>query len=245
MLYSVFQCFAEELFSLDGYPRVAHCHDGGERDRLTIRERVLDFLRNWGKPCPYEVLEKRFVEELGYKELYVYAIVRDADVCLYHYGCVIHCQTLGWNDDKQRDLERSALSIYKDAVRAGMFFGRVSHLVESFDLPRLPPGLNWSRTMIADLLMKGGRYLVIGNSMEAFLPRDNDHHLNSFESLAGKLLNRDWGGAANLAKFERALLKEGIIKKSLTPSMLGSGQIVAIKNGEIILTELLVDAQKP
>jgi len=105
--------------------------------------------------------------------------------------------------------------------------------------------LYWSRTMIADLLSKGGQYLVLGNSREAFLPRNNDQNLHNFETLTGKLLNQDWGGAANLVAFERALLEEGIIKKRLAPSMLGSGQLVVIKNGEIILKELLIDAQRP
>jgi len=244
MLYSAFQCFAEELFSLNGYPRVALACADKKMGRHTIRDRVLDFIRDSGKPCPYEALEKRFVEQLGYKEQQVYSIVREADVCLYHSGCVIHHQTLAWDETKQHALESVARHIYKDAVRAGMYFGRISYLGESTDLPQLPPGLYWSRTMIADLLTKGGQYLVLGNSREAFFPRDNDQNLHSFEALVGKLLNQHWGGAANLVAFERALLEEGIVKKRLTPSMLGSGQLVVIKNGEIILKEL-VDAQRP
>lgn len=246
MLYSVLQYFGGELFSLDGYPRVARCHYGEERKRQhSIRHRVLDFVRDSRKPCPYEVLEKRFVEELGYKEQQVYSVVLDDEVCLYHPGCVIHHQTLAWDDAKQHLLEHAALHIYEDAVRGNMYFGRVSHLVESGDLPPLPPDLNWSATMIADLLTKGGRYLVLGNSREAFVPRMNDQGLQSFEDLIAKLLNRDWGGAANLAAFEGALAEAGLIKKRLSPVMLGSGEIVVIKNGEILLKELLVDAQRP
>lgn len=245
MLYSVLQCFAEELFSLDGYPRVARSHASQKRSRHSIRRRVLDFVRDSGKPCPYEVLEKRFVEQLGYKEQQVYFVNLDAEVCLYHTGCVIHLQSLAWDEVKQHALERAALHTYEDAVRAGLCFGRVSRLVESPALPPLPSDLHWSRTMIADMLAKGGRYLVLGNSREAFLPRENNQNIHSFEALVGKLLNRDWGGAANLAEFEGALLKTGIIKKRLTPAMLGTGQTVVINNGEIILKELLVDAQRP
>lgn len=242
MLYSVLQCFAEELFSLDGYPRVARCHYGQEKSRVTIRKRVLDFIRDSGLPCPYQVLEERFVEQLGYKEQQVYSVVIEAEVCLYHSGCVIHHQTLEWDEAKQHALERAALHIYENAVRAGMCFGRISHLEESSKLPHLPSDLHWSRIMIADLLTKGGRYLVLGNSGEAYLPRENEQDIHNFESLVAKLLHRDWNGAANLVAFEGALVKAGIIKKRLTPAMLGGGRIVVMKNREIILTELLIDA---
>ncbi len=242
MLYSLFQCFAEDSFALDGYPRMVRYSDIEERNRYTIRSRILNFVRRSGKPCPFESLEERFVEQLGYKESQVYSIIREPDICLCYPRCVINYQALSWNEEKQNELERTAFHIYRDAVRAGMYFGRISHLVESPDLPRLPSDLHWSRTMIADLLIKGGRYLVLGNAREAFLQRDNDENIHSFEALVGKQLDCDWGGAANLSAFESALLETRIIKKHLTSSMLGSGQIVVIRDGEIILKELMVDA---
>ncbi len=98
--------------------------------------------------------------------------------------------------------------------------------------------------MIGDLITKGGRFFVLGNSREAFLPRQNDHNVHTFEDLVAKILDRDWTGAANLAEFQKALRETGIIKRRLSPGMLGSGQIVIIENGEIFLKELLCDAKK-
>jgi len=245
MLYSVLKCFTNRLFSLDRYPRVEQCHEDQKGNSSTIREHVLDFIRNSGKPCPYEVLEEHFVEQLGYKEQQVYSIARETEVCLYHPGCVIHYQSLAWNEGKQHALECVAQQIYQDAVRAGTYFGRISRLLESTGLPPLPPGLYWSHSMIADLLVKSGRYLVLGNSREAFLPQGNDHDICSFEDLIGRLLDCDWNGAANLASFEGELVKAGIIKKRLTPAMLSKGDTVVIMNGEIMLKELLVSASRP
>lgn len=244
MFYSVLQYFAEELFSLNGYPHIARPSIGKKMGRYSIKRRVLDFLRDAGKPCPYEILEKRFVEQLGYKEHQVYSVGLENEVCLYHSGCVIHREVLGWDDVKQRDLERLALHIYEDAAQAGIVFGRVSHLVESIELPKLPVDLYWSRVLIGDLLVKGGRFLVLGNSREAFLPKKNDQGIQTFEALVAILLNRDWSGAANLAAFESALRETGIIKRHISQTMLGSGQIVTIKNGEIFLKELLCDAKR-
>lgn len=244
MLYSLLQCLAEESISLNGYPRIAR-RLGQDEGKYSIRQRVLEFVRDTGKPCPHEILEERFVNGLGYREQQVYSVVRDAEVCMYHPGCVIHYQSLAWNGSRQQALESAALRIYEDATKAGTYFGRVSHLVESPDLPSLPSTLHWSRTMVADLLAKGGRYVVFGDSREAFVPRENENDIHSFESLVGKLLNRDWGGGANLADFEKKLVKEGIIRKRLSRAMLGNGDIVVVNDREIILKELLVDAQRP
>ncbi len=242
MLYSVMQHFTEDFFSIRSYPSLARNHDSQEKSQLSIKRRILDFIRDFEKPCPYEVLEERFVEKLGYKEQQVYSVSHDGNICIYHPGCVIHKQTLEWDESKQQELERLALKIYQSAARAGRYFGRISNLLESSTMPKLPSGLYWSHTMIADLLAKGKRFLIFGNSREAFLPRDNEHGIQSFEALIGTLLVRYWNGSANLAAFENSLVKDGVIKKSLTPVMLGTGQIVAIKDREIILKELIVDA---
>ena len=245
MLYSAFQYFADDLFSFDGYPRIARKNENDNVCRQTIGKHILNYLSTLGKPCPYEFLEQRFVDQLGYKEQQVYSIVREAEVCLYHPGCVIHLRALNWDEAKQRDIEDVAGHFYRNAKRAGMYYGRISHLIESPDLPKLPSGLHWSGTMLADLLKKEGRYLILGNAREAFVPRENGNDLQSFEALIGKLLEKEWGGAANLSAFEKSLLKAGLVKRRLTQSMLGTGGIVVIQNGEIILKEILIDAQKP
>lgn len=242
MLYSLLQCFSEQLFSLEGYPTIARC-DGGEGCRHSVRQTVLDFVRDLKKPCPYELLEKRFVKELGYKDQQVYSVLRDAEICLYHTGCVIHYNSLAWNRAYQQQLEYAALQIYEDARKAGLYFGRVSRLVESTGLPELPEHLYWSHTMIADLLTKTGRYIVLGNGREAFVPKKNDLEIRDLESLVALLLRSDWGGAANFREFEQVLVRDGIIRKRLTPSILGNGEGVVIHNKEIILKEFAGDVQ--
>ena len=70
----------------------------------------------------------------------------------------------------------------------------------------------------------------------------NEHGIHSFETLIGKILIHEWGGSANFSAFETSLAREGVIKRNLTPAMLGDGQKVIIKNREILLKEFLVDA---
>ena len=245
MLYSVFQCFAEAAFALNAYPHVVGWDRKKKKQRDTIRQRIIDFVRNSGEPCPYNLLEEHFVKKLGYKEQQIYSVAREPDVCMYHPGCVIHLRSLAWDESKQQALECLAGRVYADAVRAGRSFGHVFHLLESEDLPSLPPNTHWSRVLIADLLTKGGRYVVLGNRREAFVPRENKHGIQNFEDLVCVLLNEDWGGAANHTAFENALAKAGVIKSRVTAVMLGAGEKVVIENGEIIVKDLLVDAQTP
>lgn len=242
MLYSVIQCFANGSFVLNGYPSVINPTNGDATERQTIRDRVINFVRDAGGPCPYEDMEESLVEGLGYKEKQIYSVVREPNVCMYHAGCVVHLESLGWDDAKQSALEEVAFRDYADAVRAGRCYARVSHLLESRNLPQLPTDLHWSHLMIADLLTKGRRFCVIGNSREALVPRDNNSNIHTIEDLSASLLNGQWGGAANLAEFEAAMVDDGIIKKHLTQAMLSPGDTVTIQNGEIILKELLVDA---
>lgn len=245
MLYSAFRCFAEDAFALNGYPHVVRWDRKKKKQRDTVRQRIIDFVRDSGGPCPYNLLEEHFVQRLGYKEQQVYSVAREPDICMYHPGCLIHLRSLAWDESKQQALECLAGRVYADALCAGRSFGHVFHLLESDDLPSLPPNTYWSRLLIADLLRKGGRYVVLGNRREAFVPRENKHGIQNFEDLVCVLLNEDWGGAANHTAFENALAKAGVIKSRVTAVMLGAGEKVVIENGEIIVKELLVDVQRP
>lgn len=233
--------------------RETYAAEFGDPPLTTVSDAMLDALlkkrrqgtRRPGEPCPYNLLEEHFVKKLGYKEQQIYSVAREPDVCMYHPGCVIHLRSLAWDESKQQALECLAGRVYADAVRAGRSFGHVFHLLESEDLPSLPPNTHWSRVLIADLLTKGGRYVVLGNRREAFVPRENKHGIQNFEDLVCVLLNEDWGGAANHTAFENALAKAGVIKSRVTAVMLGAGEKVVIENGEIIVKDLLVDAQTP
>jgi hypothetical protein len=51
MLYSVFQCFAEDAFALNGYPYVVGWDRKKRKQRDTFRQRVINFVRDSGGPC--------------------------------------------------------------------------------------------------------------------------------------------------------------------------------------------------
>jgi hypothetical protein len=242
MLYSLLQCFADERLDLPGYPRVSSRTTDDIAQRYTIGQRIVAFVREHGGPCFYETLEEKLVTELGYKEGQIYSVVREPEVCTYHPGCVIHLDNLGWNEKKQSALEEAAAQSYAEAIRAGRCFARISHMLESCRLPELSADLHWSCAMIADLLAKGHRFLVIGNGREAFVPRENEAGIRVLEDVIAVLLDSQFGGATSITELETMLRESSIIRKRLTQTMLSPGRRVAMRNGEIALKELFVDA---
>ena len=242
MLYSLLQFHNDGSLKLERSPRIERPSNGEEKDRHGISTLIIEYIRNSGKPCPYEILEKRFVQKLKYREQQVYMVANSNHVVYYHRGCLIHKDTLEWNETKQKDLELLACQQYSSAKRAGRYFGRISQLVESPNLPKLPLDVFWSGSLVADLLKKEGRFVFLGNTREAFVPYSSNGSITNLEDLVALLLEEKWKGAANLASFEEMLVKERIIKRHLTPSMLGENDKVVIRNREIGLKELMVNA---
>lgn len=238
MLYSLFECYYSGVVNLGRYPIVARGYSDAALESKTIKEHILEYIRDYGKPCPFEALENRFIDELGYREQTVFSVAKMDEIVLYHYGCVLLLETIGWDITKQELLETSAHELYSNSIQAGFCFGRVSSLAESTNLPRLPMGLHWSRTMIAELLKRGGKFLVLGNGQEAFVPKVNPHGITNFESLVGTILHEQWGGGVGISDLQRSLVSYGIVKKSLTRAMLGGERVVTIKSGEVVRREL-------
>ena len=238
MLYSILECFAAERIVLNGYPLVVRSTSEEAKDRHTIKDKIVTFIRDLKAPCPYDLLEERLVNQLGYNERLIYAVSNEPGILVYHPSCVIHYETLAWNQSKQKELEEAARQHYASVAKFGQCYGRISQLLESTSLPELPPNLYWSSVLIADLLVKGRKYIVLGNNREAFLPYDNQLHIQTLEDLAALFLKEKWGGGANLEKFGASLVEAGIVKRRLAPSMLSPGNIVGIRHGEIYLKDL-------
>jgi len=241
LLYAVLRCFTKDSFILEYFPTIERRDKGNETNRPSVKRQVIDFVRDYKKPCPTALLMDHFLRELGCSEGKIYNALRDNEICKYQTGYVIHLETLEWNDRKREALENAAGHLYRDTVRAGMIYVQISQLAKSPDLPKLPAGLKWSTPLTSDLLNKGTRYLVLGNRGKAFLPRENEHNIHNFESLVGAILKLDWGGSANFSAFEKTLAKAGIIRRAFTSSMLGSKEVFVVKDGRIVLKELFVD----
>jgi hypothetical protein len=139
-----------------------------------------------------------------------------------------------------------ALQVYSDAVAAGKCFGLVENIIEmEYDnLPILANDICWTEMLLAELLNKSNNFKVIGSQKNAFVTLPNKFNIETLEDLLYVILKNDYNGAANLEEFARDLKETGIIKKGITKTMLDNSERVTISGGEIILTELIHNAQK-
>jgi len=242
MLYSIFQLFAEDDFLLPNYPQILPPEGGQESDKKGIFKQFIAYIKDKEGPCSYQELEEYFVDKLGYDGKSFFHLIYQEDIYRYLQSCLIHKETIGWNDIKQNQLEQIASKIYTQAVAAGRCYALINDLLELQNLPILTKNIYWTASLLADLLISRGNFKILGNGRNAYVVSSNEFDIETFEDLIYELLKREYGGAANLATFENNIRAIGIIKKNLTASMLGDSKKVCIIGKEILLTELIKNA---
>jgi len=239
MLYSVLQLFCSEKYDLSKYPRIRILGIGKKGKRtIGVSSEIAEYIRKKDAPCSYDELFHHFVDELGYRPNTVYNVRCRDDVICYSQGAVVHLATLGWTDEQQQILEQVAAAHCIERKRAGKPYGLITHLYEFAQLPELPVCAPWTTTLLGELLCRNGHFFIVGTQKNAFVPVSNTRGIRSLVDLLYIILKENYGGAANLATFEKDMQDAGILQKSLTPMMLGDESLVTIKGNTVVLTEL-------
>lgn len=239
MLYALLQSHTDYSIELPGYPQIlaVGCQDtdGGSRGIIT---QVADYLAVRESPCSFDELEQHFVEKLGYNAGTIYNVLTRDNVVRYSRGSVVHLDALEWTDGKQNALEAKAQDVLSQAGKAGHCHALLNHLLEYHQLPDLANAISWTQTLLGELLVRGGRFRVIGSARNAFVRIPNNEGIESFEDLAHELLRRNYDGASELDQFERDMQQSGVVRKRVTPGMLGDQRKVCISGHIIMLKEL-------
>jgi len=247
LLFSLLQFYEDDEIEAQKYPqlRLALETENNKR-RSGILYEVAAYIKNKHSFCTYQELEDYFVKKLGYSERTVYFIVYRDYIYKYLPSCLIHHDIIEWTEEKQKQLGKVALQVYSDAVAAGKYYGLVENIIEiEYDnLPILANDICWTEMLLAELLNKSSNFKVIGSRKNAFVTLPNKFNIETFEDLLYVILKNDYNGAANLEEFARDLKEIGIIERGITKSMLDNSEKVTILGGEIILTELIYNAQK-
>ncbi len=241
MLYAVLQVQNDCNIELPRYPLIRAVQNKGEfsKSRSVISE-VVNYIAQKNGPCSFDELESHFIKKLGYKS--VYSVCIRSCIVRYSRGSVIHLDAVKWTDDKQYALEEEAQKSISQARSAGRCFSLIRDLLEYHDLPELANSVSWTQTLLAELLVRNGRFRVIGSARNAFVSIPNKEEIESFEDLVYELLRRDYDGACHLEQFANDLQQLGIIQKQLTPRMLNDQSKVCISGQIIMLTELCNNA---
>jgi hypothetical protein len=235
MLYSLLQTFYGDRYELPRYPIVARTDSTGE---TSVIAQIVGYLREAEAPCSVGQLYSHFVDGLGFKESSVYGARYHADIVQCAQGVIVHKDALEWTPAKQECVERIA-SIHLHEQRVlGKPYGLIERLFESNKLPPIPFCAPWTPLLLGELLCCGGEFRIIGTQRNAFVEIPNDDGIEDLQSFVHVLLEREFGGAANLEELEKYLQDAGILRRALRPSMLGDGSRVIIDGNIVLLADL-------
>lgn len=241
LLFSVLQLYASDEFEARNYPQIRSI-SWIDTKRKGVLDNIIEYIRKKQSFCTRQELLEHFVKGLGYTEQLVYLAGLKEGVYQYLEQCLVHKDTIKWNDEKQNQIENIALLYYENEVKAGRCYGLIELITESSSLPELGNNLYWTELLIADILTKGNNFKILGNKKNVYVPIPNMFNIESFEHLLFEILKCEHKGAENLDLFSENLVDLGIIKKKITQGMLGNSDKVCIVGQEIILTESMNNA---
>lgn len=237
MLYSILKLFYMDSLDLSSYPQVRTANKNGKNTKSIVDE-ISNYILNKNAPCSYDEIESRFVDELGYSQQSAYSINIRPEIYRYSVGTLIHKDTIGWNMDKQHDLELKAQDEILNSNKSGRTYGLINNLLQFQSLPELNNNTIWTHTLLSSLLNGSDKFLILGSARNAFVSIPNDNDIETFEDLIYTILSNKYDGAVELNLFENYLRDSGIVKKRLTSGMLGNQIKVCINNNLIMLKEL-------
>jgi hypothetical protein len=240
-LYNVLKSEARGI-SFDRYPSVRLILEEETSSEMTISDQVERFLESKKTPCSYEELEGTFIRKYGYRESSLYLALQKENILRYGQGSLIHINSIGWTDQKNESLINQATICLMQAFRINRRYGLISELIEYDDLPPLPEGIMWTKTLLGEMLGFTNEFKVLGNAKNAFVAKYNEEGIKVFEDLVYIILAKDFGGAENLQLLGKKLKEMRIIKNLLTPSMLGEQKKVVVCGDVVMLRELVQNA---
>lgn len=239
LLHSLIDRWEEPGVAAGRYPTI-YTGEGHAADDVT--EMVLEYVREKCAPCAMRELEETFVDARGYRAGTVWAVAQREEVHRYLRGTVVHSQALAWDQDKQAALERAATALLEARRAAGVYYAKITDLVESEGLPSLASGVVWTEQLLSDLLGRSGHFYVLGNARNAFVSTDNAEHVTSFGDLVAHIVQREFGGGAGLDSLGRRLQRDQLVLKNLTVGMLQDAERLEVKGLEVVVTGLVRSA---
>lgn len=235
MLYSLLQTYYGDRYTLPRYPVVARADTTG---KVGVVAQMADYVRDLRRPCSTDELLAHFVDRLGFSESSIYNVRYCEHVLQYTKGTLLHIDTLEWTAHKQQTIEDIALAHLCEQGLLGKPYGLLDKILESRQLPHLPPCAPWTATLLGEVLCHEDRFRVIGTRRNAFVRIPNEQHIEDLQSLLYNLLRTKYDGAASLQEFEAYLRDTGIMSRALTPYMLGNQNLVCIEGNVVLLTDL-------
>jgi len=238
LLFSCFQMFGGDYVATGRYPQLRgldNCHS----KELSIRAELENYIKRH-PPCSHAQLNEHFVESRGYNESTLESLpYYSENILRYAPKCYVHRDSLGWTGLEYGLLFR----LLQDVIEQHVGQHKYASLKEVFDyhynsLPQLPEDLPWTFVLLQSLAGNRAEIRFLGNARNAYVATLGEAPLPSLSAIIQDLLIREYNGAAPKEEVETRLVKEGIIMKTLTRTMLEEADGIVLKGKHLIVRSL-------
>lgn len=236
LLFSCLQVFGGDHIATGRYPQLRSL-DNRNSEGASVRSEFEDYIKSHA-PCSHDQLSEHFVDSRGYSEKSLEALpYYSENVLRYAPRCYVHKDSLGWTV-AEYDL---LLRLLQDVCGQHNY----PTLKEVFDyhydsLPQLPKGLPWTFVLLQSLARGFEEINFIGNANNAYVATSREAPPPPLPVVICDILIRDYEGAALKEDLEKRLVKEGIIMKTVTPTMLKDTDAVVLKGKHVIVRDLCI-----
>lgn len=224
MLYSLLSNEIND-FGLPGYPIVRVKSNENSKIR-GIRNEIIEYIKNSGRYCSYQELKMEFVNKRGYEMKHVHGIAskKIKKIVKYTSSSVIHIDNINWTPEKEKMLIVAAEKEFYKATNANHKYASLKEMLECTNLPELSEELNWTITLLGELLEMTEKFKVFGTEKQYFIMIPNKFGIFDLGDLILQILREEYLGVATLDELSVYLRQKRLIRR-IPKNVLGDTRV--------------------
>jgi len=228
VLYAVLRLnYPDELF-FPRHPYVLEKDHGIEDDGcFSLNDIMNHFFESHNRIIPQHEINSYFVKKRGYRPGTISNIRYLCDnIVKYNQTALVSLDTLKWSEKKEKMLEQEAIELFNKNCTTGVLSSSVEDSVASIlagtgvgvpftlidellekSLPNIGNGtkIKWTRILLSELLERIESIRVLGSMRSIYISCPNKFEVENIEDIICYILQKEFGGTANVDKFLKRL----------------------------------------
>lgn len=200
ILYSMLEHYHGAHFFFPRYPYIMLKDHGIEDDGdLSLNDLVGHYFHENIRIISQSELCEYFVKERGYKKSRIENIrYLCNDIVRYSQGTFVSLDTINWDSEKEKQLERIAIDSFDRNCVLGLPFSTIDDLLEC-ELPTINENIeiHWQRLLLRELLERIESISILGSIRGIYVVTPNKFNIDNTEDLICYILKKEFNGATS------------------------------------------------
>ena len=223
MLYSLLSNEIDD-FDFSRYP-IVRMKSNKNSKMWGIRNEIIEYIKNSGRYCSYQELKEEYVNKRGYEVKHIFQSIASEKILKYTCSSVVHIDNINWTLEKEKMLIAAAEKEFYRATNANHKYASIKDMLECINLPELDGELNWTITLLGELLEMTGKFKVFGTEKQYFIMIPNKFEIFELGDLILQILKERYLGVATLDELSIYLKQKHLIKKRIPKNVLGDTRV--------------------